>query len=121
MSIVSISQSKLDGKKDFLITLEKHYSTIDSAVNLRPYVYTIERTGLVANWRGSALAWPLLDAVISADEKHYLCALHRGDSFIELNPNAKNTRIALYRWNGFGFTGVNDSTVCENCRKYFNN
>jgi hypothetical protein len=121
MSIASITTNKLDGKNDFLITLEKHYSNIDNAISLRPYVYTIDRNGLVAKWRGSALSWPLLDAIISPDDKHLLCALHRGDSFIDLNTNTKNIRIAVYRWNGFGFSGVNDSMAYKSSRKYFNN
>jgi len=60
----------------FLVTLEKHYSSIDSAVNMRPYVYSINKNGLTAKWRGSALAWPLLDAFI-LPYKQLLCALHR--------------------------------------------
>jgi len=42
----------------------------------------------------------------------------QGDSFIDLNPDAENKRVAVYRWNGFGFSGVNDSMACESCLKY---
>jgi hypothetical protein len=39
-----------------------------------------------------------------------LCALHRGDSFLELQPGA------AYRWQGFGFSGVEDPRIPERCR-----
>ena len=60
----------------------RHYSSIDGEVNLRPYVYIADDKGLVAKWRGSALAWPLLDAMISPKDSKIICALHRGNSFI---------------------------------------
>jgi poly-gamma-glutamate synthesis protein (capsule biosynthesis protein) len=42
-----------------------------------------------------------------------LCALHRGDSFLLADPATKATRIAAYRWNGFGFTGIETPPECE--------
>ena len=120
MSIISISSSKLDGKNEYLFILEKHYSSLDNEYNVRPYVYDLDNKGLVARWRGSALAWPLIDAQISPFDNKILCALHRGDSFIKLDKTTKNTRIAAYAWNGFGFKGVADSITCATCRKLYN-
>jgi len=81
-----------------------------------PYVYAVGRRGLVAKWRGSALAWPLLDAVVDP-KNSYLCALHRSDSFMMLNPSATGTRVAAYKWSGFGFTGLDDPNEAEVCRR----
>jgi hypothetical protein len=94
-----------------LLSLERHPSSIDDEVGLRPYVYAVGPNGLIARWRGSALAWPLIDAVESKDG--VLCALHRGDSFLLADPATKTTRIAAYRWNGFGFTGIETPPECE--------
>ena len=94
-----------------LLSLERHNSSIDDEVGLRPYVYSIGPHGLIARWRGSALAWPLIDAVESKDG--VLCALHRGDSFLMPDPATKTTRIAAYRWNGFGFSGIETPPECE--------
>ncbi len=94
-----------------LLSLERHSSSIDDEVGLRPYVYAIGPNGLIARWRGSALAWPLLDAVASDDG--VLCALHRGDSFLLPDPAVKATRVAAYRWNGFGFTGIETPPECK--------
>jgi poly-gamma-glutamate synthesis protein (capsule biosynthesis protein) len=115
MSIISVSPAKLDGEHDFLFALEKHYSTLDSEMNVRPYVYDLDNRGLVARWRGSALAWPLLDAQIPAADNTVLCALHRGDSFILPDTTNRNRRVAAYRWNGFGFKGISDSIACKLC------
>jgi poly-gamma-glutamate synthesis protein (capsule biosynthesis protein) len=94
-----------------LLSLERHNSSIDDEVGLRPYVYAVGPHGLIARWRGSALAWPLIDAVESKDG--VLCALHRGDSFLMPDPGTKTTRIAAYRWNGFGFSGIKTPAECE--------
>ena len=48
---------------EYVLALERRQSTIDSEDGLRPYVYEVGPRGLVARWRGSAPAWPLLDAV----------------------------------------------------------
>ena len=119
MSIVTVSPSRFDGKKEYLLMLEKHFSNLDGEISLRPYVYQVDITGLIPRWRGSALAWPLLDALVLPGDGTILCALHRGDSFINPDKNATYRRIAAYHWNGFGFTGVNDSTICESCNKLF--
>lgn len=117
--LADLTVARLDGKNEFLFTLEWHYSPIDGEIGLRPYVYSVTRQELIARWRGSALAWPLLDARISPDDETILCGLHRGDSFIDLQPNSETTRIAAYRWNGFGFSGINDSEITARCEKCF--
>ncbi len=115
MSVVSVSAARLDGVNEYLFALEKHYSTLDSEMNVRPYVYDLDNQGLIARWRGSALAWPLIDAQISPIDNTILCALHRGDSFIRPDKTTKGRRVAAYRWNGFGFKGLPDSTACKLC------
>jgi hypothetical protein len=110
--------------KEFLFTLETHPSSIDKEIGPRPYVYDVSPHGLIAKWRGSALAWPLLDGKLihtaSESDVDYLCALHRKDSFIALNPKTQETRTAVYKWNGFGFSGVNDATLNAQCESVFN-
>jgi hypothetical protein len=117
MPIISITLAHFDRKNEYILTLEKHYSTIDGEIGLRPYVYKVTNRGLISLWRGSALAWPLLDALILPTNNQILCALHRGDAFVNLNPDTKKTRVAVYKWNGFGFTGVEDPAICDSCRK----
>ena len=117
MSMVSAEVAKLDGKNDFMMTLERHYSNLDGENGLRPYVYSVVRSGLNAKWRGSALAWPLLDAFVIPGHEGLLCALHRNDSFINPDPAGIGTRTAVYRWNGFGFSGVDEEKVCAECAK----
>jgi poly-gamma-glutamate synthesis protein (capsule biosynthesis protein) len=110
-ALVSLQLVTSMAAETLLLSLERHNSSIDDEVGLRPYVYAVGPHGLIARWRGSALAWPLIDAVESKDG--VLCALHRGDSFLLPNPATKTTRIAAYRWNGFGFTGVATPPECE--------
>jgi hypothetical protein len=110
-NLVSLQLVTSMATEPLLLSLERHNSSIDDEVGLRPYVYAIGPHGLIARWRGSALAWPLIDAVESKDG--VLCALHRGDSFLIPDPATKTTRIAAYRWNGFGFTGIETPPECE--------
>ena len=110
-ALVSLQLVTSMATEPLLFSLERHTSSIDDEVGLRPYVYAIGPNGLIARWRGSALAWPMIDAVESKDG--VLCALHRGDSFLLANPATKTTRIAAYRWNGFGFTGIETPPECE--------
>lgn len=117
--LAGISVARLDGKNEFLFTLEWHHSPIDDEIGLRPYVYSVTEQGLVPRWRGSALAWPLLDARILRDDDSVLCGLHRGDSFIDLQPDSKHTRVAAYQWNGFGFSGISDPAMTAKCRQCF--
>jgi poly-gamma-glutamate synthesis protein (capsule biosynthesis protein) len=109
-ALVSLQLVTSMAQEPLLFSLERHPSSIDDEVGLRPYVYAVGSHGLIARWRGSALAWPLIDAVESKDG--VLCALHRGDSFLMPDPATKMTRIAAYRWNGFGFSGIETPAEC---------
>ena len=115
MPLVHISTAKLDGKEEYLFALQNYYSTLDKETSIRPYVYAVDAQGLYAKWRGSALAFPLLDAYISPHNPQILCALHRGDSYIALSKENTDTRIMAYQWNGFGFSGLEDSIACRYC------
>ncbi|HUX67570.1 MAG TPA: CapA family protein [Terriglobales bacterium] len=99
-----------------LFTLERHPSPLDGEDSVRPYVYQLGPAGPIARWRGTALAWPLLDARVLPTAPATLCALHRTDSFLMPNPKAKGFRIAAYRWDGFGFAGLHDPAVLAQCR-----
>jgi hypothetical protein len=122
MSLVSLQKIKIDEKTEHLFSLESYYSTLDKEVNIRPYVYTIDKNGITARWRGSALAWPIIDAQISPKNEQILCALHRGDAFILLGKTAVITqKVAAYKWNGFGFNNITDSTICNNCELVYKN
>jgi poly-gamma-glutamate synthesis protein (capsule biosynthesis protein) len=101
-----------------LFTVERHASPIDGEDGPRPYVYDVTPHGLVARWRGSALAWPLLDATLVSDAagRAYVCALHRGDSFVMLDDaDQAPPRAQVYAWNGFGFSGVTDEELGRRC------
>jgi hypothetical protein len=102
-----------EGGERLLLTLEHHPSDFDNVVALRPHVYDVGTNGLIARWRGTALAWPLLDALL--DEEGELCALHRGDSFLRPDPTDRSRRVMHYRWNGFGFSATGDSAAGRAC------
>jgi poly-gamma-glutamate capsule biosynthesis protein CapA/YwtB (metallophosphatase superfamily) len=95
------------GSAHSLLALERHPSDMDGEIAIRPYVYDVGADGLIARWRGTALAWPLIDATV--DARGTLCALHRGDSFIRPDPTIAHTRTMRYRWNGFGFSATPDT------------
>jgi len=119
MSVISVNSCQFDGVNQYLFMLEKHYSSLDREMNVRPYVYSLDDKGLIARWRGSALAWPLIDARISPANNKILCALHRGDSFINPDKMCRKTRVEAYTWNGFGFNGISDSIVCKACEELY--
>lgn len=103
------------GEETLLVTLERRRSTLDGELAPRPYVYRITPRGLIPLWRGSGLAWPLVDARLLADGT--LCALHRADSFLAPDASAPASRVAAYRWNGFGFSEAGSPE--QNCRLLF--
>jgi poly-gamma-glutamate synthesis protein (capsule biosynthesis protein) len=123
--IVSVEKMKAAGPKgegrreDYLFSLEEHYSPLDEETGLRPCVYEAHPDGLTSKWRGTALAWPLKDAAFLPGEEGVLCALHRGDSFLMPQPASSNERIAAYRWNGFGFSGIDDPRITASCEDVF--
>jgi hypothetical protein len=103
-----------------LLTVERHASTIDSEDGPRPYVYEVTDHGLLARWRGSALAWPLIDArIMDGAEGALLCALHRADTFIRLTPASTGRRTAVYRWAGFGFRAAEDAAAATRCGRMY--
>jgi poly-gamma-glutamate synthesis protein (capsule biosynthesis protein) len=105
VSLVSLQPGlATDSGSTLLFALERHPSEMDGEAALRPHVYDVNDHGLVAKWRGTSLAWPLIDAVV--DSSGQVCALHRGDSFIRLDPTTTATRTMRYRWNGFGFSAT---------------
>lgn len=118
LPLLSAEAGKLAGSNgpEYLFTLEEHPSSIDGEEGVRPYVYEALAGGLVARWRGSALAWPLLDAKLLPDGDGVLCAQHRHDSFLVQQPKATGVRTAAYRWNGFGFSGIDGSSILARCR-----
>jgi Bacterial capsule synthesis protein PGA_cap len=121
--LLSIGSGRLAPERPaMLFTVERHVSPIDDEDGPRPYVYDVTPHGLVARWRGSALAWPLLDAVLIEDAagRAYVCALHRGDSFVMLDSaDPAGTRTQVYAWNGFGFSGVTDGELTKRCAGEF--
>lgn len=109
VALVAVSPGVTSGDgRTFLLSLERHRSDMDGEIAVRPHVYELGDDGLVARWRGTALAWPLLDAVV--DSAGNVCALHRGDSFVRIDPSTTETRTMRYRWNGFGFSAVRDES-----------
>lgn len=118
--IVSIQPMKVGEPKsaEYLLTLERHFSPLDKEEGLRPCVYEVGREALIPKWRGTALAWPLVDAAVLPGSDGILCALHRGDSFLVPQSGANDRRVAAYRWKGFGFSGVHDPEVIRSCMDF---
>jgi hypothetical protein len=119
--LLALDAGRLTGPDgpELLVTLERHGSQLDHEDSPRPYVYEVTAHGLVARWRGTALAWPLLDTALLPGENSILCALHRGDSYLVPNPQTPRTRVAAYRWNGFGFSGLDDPATQARCTEIF--
>jgi poly-gamma-glutamate synthesis protein (capsule biosynthesis protein) len=120
--ILSVEAGRIiPGDPAQLVTLERHDSAFDHADDPRPYVYRITEHGLAARWRGTALAWPLIDVRLMAGQSGdtLLCALHRTDSFLELDPTAAGTRTASYRWSGFGFRNAADAAAERICAELY--
>lgn len=96
--------------------LHRSHSTIDGEVALRPYVFRMEGGRHRDLWSGSALARPLVAArLISTRAGPRLCALHRADSFLKLDPRTRGRRRIVYRWSGFGFSGVHEPDATRRC------
>jgi hypothetical protein len=119
VELLSLDSGRLeaDVADEFLFTVERQYSPLDGERSARPYVYQATTRGLLARWRGSALAWPLIDAVLLPHHVGVLCALHRGDSFLLPEPDNQDTRIMAYQWNGFGFSGLAHPEILAECHR----
>lgn len=114
---LSVESGRLaaDDGEELLFALERHPSPLDGEDGVRPYVYAVGSSGLVARWRGSGLAWPLVDARLLPGGR-FLCALHRGDSYLVPDPQSRARHAEVYRWNGFGFSAVADDGAGQACR-----
>lgn len=103
------------GLPQSLFMLEDHPSRLDGRVAPRPYVYAVRPQGLLAQWRGTVLAYPLIDAVVLPGEAaDLLCALHADQSFLG-GAGSGGRRTLAYRWTGFGFgaaPGAQDQQRC---------
>jgi poly-gamma-glutamate synthesis protein (capsule biosynthesis protein) len=121
-SLLRIESGRLAADRPaMLFTVERHVSPIDDEDG-PPLRLRRHGRGLVARWRGSALAWPLLDATLIADAagRAHVCALHRGDSFVMLDgAGTASPRTQVYAWNGFGFSGVTDEDLTKRCAGEF--
>ena len=50
----------------------------------------------------------------------YVCALHRGDSFVMLDDaDPAPPRTQVYAWNGLGFSGATDGDLTRRCAGVF--
>jgi len=98
--------------------LHRRYSTFDREEALRPYLFRLrpgERP--LDRWRGTALARPLLAArLILVRGRELLCAIHRGDSFIEPRPATRERTWRVYVWAPMGFRSVEDPEALDLCR-----
>ncbi len=119
--IISLSSGRISYRDDeiLLFAVEKKLSRIDGEHAPRPYVYRVSKKRLDALWRGSALAWPLVDASVICSDSCFLCALHRGDSFLLSNPNNNQFRLMTYSWNGFGFKSSMSEEFLSQCSDFF--
>jgi poly-gamma-glutamate capsule biosynthesis protein CapA/YwtB (metallophosphatase superfamily) len=101
---------------DAFFALHPHYSDIDGQNDLRPYVFQATEAGFVDLWRGSALSRPIVAGkVIEVGGQSFLCVIHRGDSFLRPDPATPLRTRKVYRWSGFGFSGVDDPAAVEAC------
>lgn len=106
------------GEAPSLMVLEDHFSSMDGRVAPRPYLYRVTPQGLRARWRGTALAYPLLDvAVLPGVQADVLCALHGGGSFLVPAPDQPAHSMA-YVWNGFGFAAAPEAAQ-QACQQHY--
>ena len=64
-------------------------------------------------------AGPLVYARLPPGSEGVLCALLRQIPSYCSRRNRKGTRVAAYRWNGFGFDGIADERIVAGCRGLF--
>lgn len=102
-----------------LLVLEDHPSRLDRRVAPRPYIYAVRPQGLRALWRGTALAYPLIDvAVLRGEAVDLLCALHADRSFLG-GAGSDGQRTLAYRWTGFGFGAAPQAADQQRCAEHF--
>ena len=95
--------------------LRRRVEPFDGEDALRPTVFAVRGERAVALWRGTALAWPLVAATVLDGERGLICAIHRGDDFLRLDPENVGRRRVAYRWSGFGFDRASDLPVQAAC------
>lgn len=96
--------------------LHRSHSTFDDELALRPYVFRMTAKGHRDLWSGTALSRPLVAArLFEHDGAQLLCALHRADTFLARDPTTPVRVRRVYRWSGFGFTGVRDERAAARC------
>jgi hypothetical protein len=92
---------ELDDDPQPEIALGVHKSTrYDPIIRRRLFIYDWTGSALAPKWLGSALALPLVDFSFfrpTGRRHHQLEALER---------SAHGSIKRLYRWNGFGFSGI---------------
>ena len=117
---VQLFNNATAGEPPSLLVLEDHYSNMDQRVGPRPYVYQVTAKGLQARWRGTSLAYPLIDvAVLPENGADILCALHSGDSFLVPDLSKETLHTLAYTWNGFGFSADKDAVAQAKCRAHY--
>jgi poly-gamma-glutamate synthesis protein (capsule biosynthesis protein) len=103
------------GRTQQIMLIQSMYSKFDKETAQRLYIYSFDK-GFHALWRGTALSRPLIDAVFSmAGDSVRLVALHSSDSFLLRDNTCTGRIVAIYRWNGFGFTGVKEIKIENGC------
>lgn len=115
-----IASYRMEDGTEALFMLLELYSDLDRMVGLRPHVYRLAQDGIRPLWRGSGLAFPLIDAIpVKVGNRDVLCALHSGGSFLSGVQNVQPPFVMVYQWNGFGFSAERDKTVLPQCQAIF--
>jgi len=108
-----------DGEQALFLLLEL-YSDIDRSKGIRPHVYRISQRGVLPLWRGSGLAYPLIDAIpLSNGKMDALCALHARGSFLTGLQSGQPPFVMAYQWSGFGFAALRDAEIVRRCETLF--
>lgn len=122
LPLIRLAPFHLPDNSKALFMLVKVYSDLDHTIGIRPHVYRVGDDGIKPMWRGSGLAYPLIDALpLQFGDKEILCALHAGGSFLTgINP-VSPLHIMAYHWNGFGFSAERSKEAIKICNAHFEN